>query len=117
VICWASVLECGVVPSPGTLALPGQPKADSVEDKQGMRRDARGEERRQQREGEEEIRTCWGREEQEAVKAAGRQGGIILHDLDTPNSTDYAGSLTLAPMWLQAPRDECVEAQLCCAHS
>lgn len=60
---------------------------------------------------------CWGREEQAAAKAAGREGGIILHDLDTPNSTDYPGALTWAPTWLQARGDERVEAALCCALS
>lgn len=74
-ICWASVLECAAVASPGTVALPGQPTAEATEDKQGRRRGARGEEKCQQREGEEDMRMCWGREEQAAVKAAGVEGG------------------------------------------
>lgn len=60
---------------------------------------------------------CWGREGQAAMKAAGRAGGVILHDLDTPNSMNYPGVPTLASTWVQAPGDECVEAASCCAFS
>ena len=106
-----------MVPSPGTIALPGQPKADTIQDKlQGKRQGVKEKEKCQQREGEEEMGMCWGREEQAAAKA-GREGGVILHALDTPNSTDYAGASILAPMWLQVPGDERVEAALCCAFS
>ena len=71
------------------MALPGQPKADATEDKlQGRGQGAREKEKCQRRGGEEEMGTCWGREEQGAEKAAGREGGKILHDLNAPNSTD-----------------------------
>lgn len=85
---WAFVLECGMMPSPGTTALTGQPKAVTAEDKlQGKRQVARRKEKCEQREGDEVMGMCRQRKEGVAAKAASREG-VTFHDLHIPNNME-----------------------------
>lgn len=117
ITCWASVPERGRLPSPGITTLTAQPKAYAAEDKlQGKRQVARGKEKCEQREGDEVTGMCGRREEGAAAKAASREEGVTLHDLNTSNNMEYPGAPALASAQLQAPGDKGVEATLCCVH-
>lgn len=87
-----NLLECGMMPSPGAMALTGQPKAYTAEDKlQGKREIARGKEKWEQREGDEVMEICRSREEGAAVKAASREEGVTFHTSTLPTTWSTPG--------------------------